>query len=92
MNSADEVPAGEYVRYVDASKGQYFDVGKPPQYEARGFLWGGGVLAAAWNVTCRCPQPHARHPQHQHQAYGGKQFCTASATVRLETDAGKKHR
>ena len=40
VTSADEVPAGEYVRYVDAPKGQFFDVGKPPQYEARGFLWG----------------------------------------------------
>ena len=28
--SADEVPVGEYVRYVDAPKGQFFDVGKPP--------------------------------------------------------------
>ena len=40
VTSADEVPAGDYVRYVDAPKGQFFDVGKPPQYEARGFLWG----------------------------------------------------
>ena len=40
VTSADEVPAGEYVRYVDAPKGQVFDAGKPPQYEARGFLWG----------------------------------------------------
>ena len=36
--SADEVPAGEYVRYVDAPKGHFFDVGKPPRYEARDFL------------------------------------------------------
>ena len=40
LTSEGEVPVGEYVRYVDASKGQFFDVGKPPQYEARGFLWG----------------------------------------------------
>ena len=40
VTSADEVPAGEYVRYVDAPKGQFFDVGKPPQYEACSFLWG----------------------------------------------------
>ena len=36
--SADEVPTGEYVWYVDAAKGQFFDVGKPSQYEAGGFL------------------------------------------------------
>ena len=40
MFCADEVAAGEYVRLVDAPKGQFFDVSANPQYEARGFLWG----------------------------------------------------
>ena len=60
MISADEVPAEECVWYVDAPKGQFFGVGKPPQYEARGFLLGGGVPAAASTVTCRCPPPPPR--------------------------------
>ena len=40
MICTDEVAAREYVRLIDAPKGQFFDVSAHPQYEARGFLWG----------------------------------------------------
>ena len=38
MNCTDDVAAGEYVRMIDAPKGQFFDVSANP--EARGFLRG----------------------------------------------------
>ena len=40
MICIDGVAAGEYVRLIDAPKGQLFDVTGNPQYEARGFLGG----------------------------------------------------
>ena len=60
VTSADEVPAGEYVRYVDAPKGQFFNVGKTPQYEARGFLWG---LRSSCSLDRHLPLPPPPPPQ-----------------------------